>query len=185
LGHHSSDNAIVAFDNVRVPYKNIIGEPDQGFTYQMIQFQEERLAVAAGVVPSLQRLLDETIEFCKQRQTFGKPLIDNQYIHFRLAELQVEIELFKSLFYETAARFEEGDDVTYTASILKYKAGKLCREVPDTCLQYFGGLGYSADMPISRAFRDFRLMSIAGGTDEIMLGIICKFMGTLPRRPKN
>lgn len=183
LGQHSSDTAIVAFDNVRVPYTNIIGDADQGFMYQMIQFQEERLCVAAGVGPALQRIIDQTIDYCRERYTFGRPLIENQSIHFRLAELQCELELFKSLFYEAAAKFQDGQDVTYLASILKYKAGQLCRQVPDTCLQFFGGLGYSAEMPISRAFRDLRLMSIAGGADEIMLGIICKYMGTLPKRP--
>jgi citronellyl-CoA dehydrogenase len=150
----------------------------------MIQFQEERLCVAAGVTTGLQRIIDQTIEFCKQRHTFGQPLIDNQSIHFHMAELQIELVLFKSLFYEAAAKFSDGEDVTFLASILKYKAGKLCRLVPDTCLQYYGGLGYSAQMPISRAFRDLRLMSIAGGTDEIMLGIICKYMGILPKRAK-
>lgn len=140
------------------------------------------LIAAPLLVGTFQTILDSTIEYCRQRKAFGKSIIDNQSIHFRLAELQTEVELFKALSYQTAERFKDGEDVTYHASMLKLKGGRLARQLVDTCLQFYGAMGYSEEMLISRAYRDLRLLSIAGGTDEIMLNIICKFMGTLPSK---
>lgn len=112
-------------------------------------------------------------------------MLDNQVVHFRLAELRTEVEALRSLTYRAVADFMEGKDVTRLASMAKLKCGRLTREVSDTCLQYWGGMGYTADNPIARSFRDGRLISIGGGTDEIMLGIICKLEGTLPKRRKD
>ncbi|CAG2177754.1 unnamed protein product [Oppiella nova] len=182
MGLKCSDTAIVYFDDVRVPVKNIVGEEGQGFTYQMIQFQDERLCAATAAVAQMDRIVNETIEYCRQRKTFGSPLIDNQVIHFTLAELKTEIELLRSTVYRAADAFISGENVTYLASIAKLKAGRLSREVSDKCLQYYGGMGYTKEMLISRAFRDSRALSIAGGTDEIMLGIICKFLDILPKK---
>ena len=115
---------------------------------------------------------------------FGQPLINNQVIHFRLAELQTEIECLRALVYQATEQYVAGKDVTQLASMAKLKAGRLGREVTDACLQYWGGMGYMWDNPVARAYRDVRLVSIGGGADEIMLGIICKLMGTLPgKRP--
>ena len=131
-------------------------------------------------VGTFQAILDSTIDYCRQRKAFGRSIIDNQAIHFRLAELQTEVELFKALCYQTAERFKDGEDVTYHASMIKLKGGRLARQLVDSCLQFYGAMGYAEEMLISRAYRDLRLLSIAGGTDEIMLQIISKFMGTLP-----
>ena len=147
---------------------------------QMMQFQEERMWGAANVIKALENCIDKTIEYCRERKTFGQPLINNQYIHFRLAELQTEVEALRALTYQACELHIEGKDVTKLASMAKLKAGRLGREVTDTCLQYWGGNGYMWDNPLSRAYRDVRLVSIGGGADEIMLGIICKLMGTLP-----
>ena len=105
-------------------------------------------------------------------------------IHFRLAELQTEIELLRSLVYRAAEDYVGGADVTKLASMAKLKAGRLAREVSDACLQYWGGMGFMWDNVASRAYRDTRLMSIGGGADEIMLGIICKLEGTLPGKAR-
>jgi citronellyl-CoA dehydrogenase len=180
IGMHSSDTAQLFFDNVRVPQKNLIGQEGMGFMLQMLQFQEERLYGAAGALRSLDRLIDQTIDYTRQRQTFGKPILSNQVVHFRLAELRTEVEALRSLTYRAVESYVSGKDVTRLASMAKLKAGRLHREVADTCLQYWGGMGYTADNPISQAFRDGRLVSIGGGADEIMLGIICKYEGTLP-----
>ena len=88
MGMNSSDTGLIFFDNVKVPVKNVIGNIGEGFVYQMLQFQEERLAAAAGSLTPLQVVLDETIEYTRSRMAFGKPILDNQYVHFRLAELQ-------------------------------------------------------------------------------------------------
>jgi citronellyl-CoA dehydrogenase len=180
LGMHASDTAQIHFDNVRVPQKYLIGEEGKGFTYQMLQFQEERLWAGARNLIGLQRLIDETIEYTRTRVAFGKPILDNQVVHFRLAELATEVELLRSLCYRAAGLYLQGQDVTKLASMLKLKSGRLGREVTDSCLQYWGGMGYMNETRISRAFRDVRLGSIGGGADEIMLTIICKLMGTLP-----
>ncbi|OYU45761.1 MAG: acyl-CoA dehydrogenase [Burkholderiales bacterium PBB4] len=180
IGMHSSDTAQLFFDNVRVPQRNLIGQEGMGFMLQMLQFQEERLYGAAGSLRSLDNLIDQTIAYTRERKTFGQPIIHNQVVHFRLAELRTEVEALRSLTYRAVESYVGGKDVTKLASMAKLKAGRLSREVADTCLQYWGGMGFTADNPISQAFRDSRLISIGGGADEIMLGIICKFEGTLP-----
>lgn len=174
LGHHSSDTAQIFFEDVRIPAKNIVGEEGMGFVYQMLQFQVERLVAAISCVPSLERMIKETLEYCQQRKVFGRPLSKNQVIQFRLAELQTEVEALRSLGYRAAALLMAGENVTELASMAKLKAGRLSREVADSCLQYWGGMGYTEEMPMAKAFRDARLLSIAGGADEIMLTIIAK-----------
>jgi citronellyl-CoA dehydrogenase len=182
IGMHSSDTAQLFFDNVRVPRKNLIGQEGLGFTFQMLQFQEERLWGAAGSLRTLDRLIDQTIDYTRERKAFGKSILDNQVVHFRLAELRTELEALRALTYRAVEAYIGGKDVTKLASMAKLKCGRLSREVADSCLQYWGGMGFTADNPISQAFRDGRLISIGGGADEIMLGIICKLEGTLPSK---
>jgi citronellyl-CoA dehydrogenase len=182
IGMMASDTAQIFFEDVRVPQRYRIGEEGMGFTYQMLQFQEERLWAAASSIESLMRNIDDTIEYLRQRHAFGAPLIERQAIHFRLAELKTEVECLRALTYRAVEKYVAGEDVTELASMAKLKAGRLSREVPDACLQYWGGMGFTWDNPLSRAYRDGRLASIGGGADEVMLGIICKYMGTLPRQ---
>ena len=184
IGMHSSDTAQLFFDNVRVPRRNLIGQEGLGFTFQMLQFQEERLWGAAGTLRSLDRLIDQTIDYTRQRRAFGKSILDNQVVHYRLAELRTEVEALRALTYRAVEMYVSGKDVTKLASMAKLKSGRLSREVADSCLQYWGGMGYAADNPISQAFRDSRLISIGGGADEVMLGILCKLEGTLPGRTR-
>lgn len=184
LGMRSSETAQVFFDDVRVPQRYRIGHEGAGFMMQMLQFQEERLFGAANIIKGLELCVDQTIEYTRQRHTFGQPVINNQAVHFRLAELQTEIEALRALVYQATEQYIKGRDVTKLASMAKLKAGRLGREVTDSCLQYWGGMGFTWDNPISRAYRDVRLVSIGGGADEIMLGIICKMMGTLPGKKK-
>lgn len=183
IGMWSSDTAQIFFDDVRVPQRNLIGEEGKGFTYQMKQFQEERLSAAARRITVLDMCINETIEYTRNRVAFGRPILDNQVVHYRLAELKTEVELLRSLVYRAADTYIEGNDMTQLASMAKLKVGRLCREITDSCLQYWGGMGFTLDNPVSRAFRDLRLISIGGGADEVMLQIICKNMGTLPKRP--
>jgi citronellyl-CoA dehydrogenase len=181
LGMWSSDTAQLYFDEVRVPQRYRIGEEGMGFTYQMQQFQEERLFAAAQWT-ALDRILRETIAYTKERQAFGQSILDNQYVHFRLAELKTEIEALRALVHDAATKLVAGEDVTMLASMAKLKVGRLGREVADGCLQFWGGMGYVWESNVSRLFRDIRLSSIGGGADEVMLGIISKTMGTLPRK---
>ncbi len=148
----------------------------------MQQFQEERICGAATVLVPMERGIQQTIEYTSERKAFGKPLLENQVIHFRLAELQTEIEALRALIYRAVEMYVDGEDMTQLASMAKLKAGRLVREVGDSCLQYFGGMGFMNETPISRLYRDGRLLSIGGGADEIMIGIIAKYMGILPKR---
>jgi citronellyl-CoA dehydrogenase len=177
---NSSDTAQIFFDDVRVPQRHVIGQEGLGFTFQMLQFQEERLWGAANSLRTLDRMIDQTIEYTRTRKTFGRPILDNQYVHFRLAELRTEVECLRALTYAAVDDYATGKDVTRLASMAKLKCGRLTREISDSCLQFWGGMGYTMDNPISRAWRDGRLVSIGGGADEIMLGIIAKLEGTLP-----
>lgn len=180
MGMRSSDTAQIHFDEVRVPKRNRIGEEGKGFVYQMVQFQEERLWGAAACLKSHEKTIQDTIEYTRSRKAFGKPLLDNQVIHFRLAELQTEVELLRSLVYRAAEQLVAGEDVTHLATMAKLKAGRLGRELPDACLQFWGGMGFMNETLVTRSYRDSRLTSIGGGADEVMLGILCKAMGTLP-----
>jgi citronellyl-CoA dehydrogenase len=180
LGMRASDTAQIFFDGVRVPKRNRIGEEGKGFTYQMMQFQEERLWAAASCLKGHEYIIAETIAYARQRKAFGHSILDNQVVHFKLAELQTEVELLRSLVYRTAEAMIGGADMTQLATMAKLKAGQLGRELPSACLQYWGGMGYMNETPVSRAFRDSRLAAIGGGADEVMLTILCKGMGTLP-----
>ena len=140
---------------------------------------------AANSLTMLDKLIDATIDYARERKVFGKPVLDNQIVHFRLAELRTEVEALRSLTWRAVEDYVAGKDVTKLASMAKLKCGRLIREVADSCLQYWGGMGYTWDNPLSRALRDGRLVSIGGGADEIMLGIICKLEGTLPPKKKD
>jgi citronellyl-CoA dehydrogenase len=182
MGMHSSDTAELHFEDVRVPARYLIGEEGMGFTYQMMQFQEERLYAASGATTGQRRAIEETIKYTGQRIAFGKPILHNQVVHFRLAELLTEVEALQALTWKAIEIHVGGGDCTMLASMAKLKCGRLNREVTDACLQYWGGMGFMDESSISRRYRDSRLTSIGGGADEVMLGIICKYMGILPGR---
>jgi citronellyl-CoA dehydrogenase len=185
LGMRASDTAQIHFDNVRVPQRYLIGEEGMGFTYQMRQFQEERLWAAGAGLMKMERAIRMTVEYTAERQAFGKSILDNQVVHFRLAELETKVELLRSLVYRAVEEYINGAEVTQLASMAKLTAGRLLREVSDGCLQYWGGMGYMTESEISRMYRDGRLSSIGGGADEVMLSIICKGMGILPGQKRN
>ncbi|HUS25309.1 MAG TPA: acyl-CoA dehydrogenase family protein [Candidatus Binatia bacterium] len=177
LGQRSSDTAIVFLDEVRVPVRHLIGEEGKGFVYQMLQFQEERLFLAASILVSLDRCIAETATYAGQRKAFGGPILQNQYVHFRLAELKTEVEACRALLYRATQELVAGRDVTLLASMAKLKTARVAREVTDGCLQYWGGQGFMWENPISQYYRDLRLHSIGGGADEVMLQIIAKNLG--------
>lgn len=182
LGNHASDTAILTFEDMRVPQANRIGEEGFGFMLQMRQFQRERLAGCLMSTAGMEKIIRLTIAYCRERQAFGKPLIDNQVIHFRLCELLTEVEALRQLNYHCVRLLVAGEDVTKEVSMAKLKAGRLAREVADSCLQFHGGMGYVEEYPMARYFRDARLLSIGGGADEVMLGIIAKYENILPGR---
>ncbi len=177
LGMRSSDTAQVFLDDVVVPQRYLIGEEGKGFIYQMMQFQEERLAATAICIKGLENCIRNTIDYTSQRQAFGKPLLENQIINMSLAEMQMEVEALRALTYRACELYINDEDPTLLASYAKLKAGKLSKTIPNECLQFWGGMGYMWDNPVGRAMRDMRLTSIGGGADEVMLGIIGKQLG--------
>lgn len=178
FGMWSSDTAQIFFDEVRVPVRHRIGEEGMGFIYQMKQFQEERLDGAARRLACMD-LIDETADYLRQRIAFGKPLLDNQFIQYKLAELKTELEALRALTYRATLAYVKGEDVTELASMAKLKAGRLGREIADWCMQFQGGMGYTWDNRVSRAYRDYRLGSIGGGADEVMMMVIARKMGLM------
>ena len=183
IGMDSSDTGLIYFDDVRVPQHYAIGQEGMGFTYQMLQFQEERLWAAANSIQSLINCIDWTVEWARERQLFGGRLLDNQWVYFKLTELKTEVEALRALTYRACDLYIGGQDVTQLASMAKLKAGRLMRLVPDACLQFWGGMGYTKENLVARMYRDGRLASIGGGADEVMMGIIAKTMGIHPGKP--
>ena len=176
LGLRTSDTAPVYFDNVCVPQRFRIGKEGDGFKMQMEQFQEERLFISASILVAMDNCIDKTIEYCVDRKAFGKRIIDNQAIQFRLSELKTEVEAVRSLVYRACQNYVSGEDVTLLASMAKLKSSRLVREVADTCVQFYGGMGFTWENQASKLYRDGRMNSIGGGTDEIMLRIISKYL---------
>ncbi|MBW8468399.1 MAG: acyl-CoA dehydrogenase family protein [Thiobacillus sp.] len=177
IGMNSSDTGLLFFDEVRVPQRYRIGAEGAGFIYQMQQFQEERLWAAASCIQSLNNCIQWTVDYAQERQLFGATLADQQWVQFKLAEMKTEVESLRALTYQACEHYVAGEDVTEWATMAKLKAGRLNRLVPDTCLQFWGGMGYTWENKVSRMFRDGRLASIGGGADEVMLGILSKTMG--------
>ena len=184
IGMNSSDTGLIYFDEVRVPQRYRIGQEGAGFIYQMQQFQEERLWCAASTLQSLTNCIEWTVEWAQERKLFGASLADQQWVQFKLAELKTEIESLRALTYLACERYIAGEDVTEWATMAKLKAGRLNRTVPDTCLQFWGGMGFTWENKVSRMFRDGRLASIGGGADEVMLGILSKTMGIAKKSVK-
>ena len=177
IGMNSSNTGLLYFDEVRVPQRYRIGQEGAGFIYQMQQFQEERLWCAASTLQSLTNCIQWTIEWAQDRKLFGAALADQQWVQFKLAELKTEVESLRALTYLACERYVAGEDVTEWATMAKLKAGRLNRLVPDTCLQFWGGMGFTWENKVSRMYRDGRLASIGGGADEVMMGILAKTMG--------
>jgi len=178
IGMNASDTAQIFFDEVRVPQRNRIGEENKGFIYQMEQFQYERLWASLNNAAIFQRAIDITLEYTKDRHAFGRALSDNQWIGFKLAEMQTQVEALNALNWKGVEMLGAGQDATKIATMAKLMAGQLARTIPDGCLQFWGGMGYCDESEISRLYRDARLTAIGGGAEEIMLQILTKYMGT-------
>ncbi|WP_446666745.1 acyl-CoA dehydrogenase family protein [Flexivirga sp. B27] len=177
LGNRSSDTAELVFDDVRVPVANTIGEAGRGFQQQMVQFVVERMFAAYAAVGQCDKALEQTRQFVAERSVFGGTLASKQYVAFRLTELQAQVDLLRSHNRETCEARMAGEDITRMASVAKLTAGRLAREVADTCLQFHGGMGYIEETWTSRFFRDARIGSIGGGADEVMLQVLARLDG--------
>ena len=177
MGWRCSDTAELSFTGVRVPARNLVGEEGSGFLQIMLQFQSERLALATQAVATAQRCLDLTVQWVKDRETFGKPLVARQVVRHKVAEMA---RLTWAARVATRAAYDAwlstGDAVT-EVSMAKHTACAAADAVVDEAVQLFGGLGYMRESEVERHYRDARILRIGGGTDEIMLEVIGKRIG--------
>ena len=177
LGMWASDTGLLTFTDCRVPVANTIGEVGHGFQQQMSQFVKERMWANYSTPPAVDRALRRTADYLRERVVFGKPLLKNHYLQYKLAELAAENDLLRHYNYACADAFMRGEDTTKYATVAKIKAGRLVREVADWCLQFHGGIGYMADTWTTRFMRDTRLYGIGGGSDETMLQVLARLEG--------
>jgi alkylation response protein AidB-like acyl-CoA dehydrogenase len=177
MGMHSSDTGELAFEDVRVPAENVLGEAGKGFYHISWELQGERLVAAAGCVASCERMFEKTLDYAKERQAFGRPIGRFQAIRHKFAEMATKIEAAKQLTYATAWRFAHGEYPVREITEAKLFSSRVACEVADECVQIFGGYGYMKEYEIERAYRDVRLNRIGAGTDEIMLEVIGRSYG--------
>lgn len=180
LGNRSSDTAELVFEDARVPMDNVIGEVGRGFQQQMEQFQSERLIANYIAVGHMALALDRTAAYLRERTVRGRPLLANQYVQFRLAELDAQVDMLRHYNYAAAEAVQRGEDATRFATVGKLMAGRLARAVADACIQFHGGIGYMEETWTARYFRDTRLLSIGGGADEVMLEVLARRGGYTP-----
>lgn len=177
VGNHCSDTAELAFENCRVPAENLLGEENHGFYYQMRNFQNERLVACIGAISGAELLLQQTIEYVKQREAFGKPVSKFQVTRHKIVDLATLIEAGKALTYDVVDKAARGEDAVKEISMAKIFIGDVVQKVNYECMQLHGGYGYVEEYRVARAFRDGRLLTIGGGTTEIMKEIVGKLMG--------
>jgi citronellyl-CoA dehydrogenase len=177
MGNHASDTAELSFEDCRIPARYLLGEENHGFYYIMMNFQGERLIAAISAAAGAQQCLDETIRYTQERTVFGKPILKFQVWRHTFAELATEIEAARWLGYRAVDLFNRKQDAVKEITMAKLFAGELACKVADRCLQAHGGFGYAEEFPISRYYRDVRLITIGGGTSEIMKEILSKRMG--------
>jgi alkylation response protein AidB-like acyl-CoA dehydrogenase len=182
LGMRSSDTAELVLNDVRVPSDALLGAEGKGFPQIMWELQGERLIGVAGSVAGAQLAMERTLEYAKERRAFGRPIGSFQVNRHKFAEMATEIEAARQLTYDTALAWERGEYPVKQISMAKLFGGIVVNEVMNTCLQVFGGAGYSTDLWIERAWRDSRLLRIGGGTDEVMREIISRSMGVVGGR---
>ncbi|KAB1116688.1 acyl-CoA dehydrogenase family protein [Micromonospora aurantiaca] len=177
LGWHCSDTAELSFVDVRVPVTSRVGPEDTGFLAIMQQFANERLSLATQAYATAQRCVDLAVQWCRDRQTFGRPLVGRQVVRHKLAEMHSRTDAARAYVHDVAERVAAGQPVVTEVAMAKNVAVATCDWVVDAALQLHGGFGYMRDAEVERHYRDARLLGIGGGTTEIMNEIIAKGMG--------
>jgi alkylation response protein AidB-like acyl-CoA dehydrogenase len=177
IGLKAQDTAELFFDDVRVPVANLLGEPGQGFIYLMEKLPQERLAIAVVAAAACETTLASTLEYCKSRTAFGRPIGSFQNSRFVLAEMATETQLARVFVDRCIEEHLEGQLSIEDAAMAKWWTTELQKRVVDQCLQLHGGYGYMSEYPIAKAYLDTRIQTIYGGTTEIMKEIIGRTMG--------
>ena len=176
IGNLASDTALLFFEDCRIPARYLLGEENQGLYHVMTNFQGERLVAAIGAVAGMQQLVDESLRYGNERGAFGKPLIKYQVWKHKFVEHLTGIEAARWLTYRACDLFNRKEAAVKEISMAKLFAGDLMQKVVYDCQQFHGGMGYVVETPVARAFRDARLLTIGGGTSEIMKEIIAKLV---------
>jgi acyl-CoA dehydrogenase len=178
MGWLCSDTAELSYVDVRVPVANLVGEENQGFAQIAQNFVSERIGLAVQAYSSAQRCLDLAVEWCRMRETFGRPLIGRQTVQHTLADMARRIEVARTYTRQVAVRAAAGEtNLVLEACFAKNTAVETGAFVADRAVQLHGGLGYMREAEIERQYRDMRILGIGGGTDEILTGLAAKLMG--------
>ena len=177
LGQAAADTSELFFEDCRVPVNNLVGDEGRGFVQLMQQLPQERLNIAQAAVVEIERALAMTLDFVRERKAFGKRILDFQNTRFKLAECKTEALIARTFVDQCLTRHLAGELDAATASMAKYWVTEKQNQIIDTCLQLHGGAGYMEEYPISRMYRDARVQSIYGGTNEIMKGLIGRTLG--------
>jgi len=177
LGTRAVDSCELSFENCRIPQRYLLGEENQGFYYLMNNFQGERVAAGVMAYAGSTLQLRDALRYGEERSAFGRPIIKYQWWRHKFAEHLAAIEAARALTYTAVAKMVDGENPTREVSMAKLFAGELAQKVAYDCMQFHGGYGYIEEYDICRAFRDTRLITIGGGTSEVMREIICKWEG--------
>jgi len=173
LGQSAADTSEMFFEDCRVPLDNLLGEAEgKGFIQLMNQLPQERLNIAQAAVVEMERAIEVTLEFVKQRKAFGKRILDFQNTRFKLAEAKTEALIARTFVDQCLIKHIDGKLDAATASMAKYWCTQKQNEIVDECLQLHGGAGYMDEYEISRMYKDARVQKIYGGTNEIMKELI-------------
>ena len=174
MGWHASDTGELAFEDCRVPAANLIGEEGRGFYGIMENFQMERLMMAIWGHEVAQMAYEESVKYARERQAFGKPLTGFQVTRHKLVDMATKIAVAREFNYRVAAKMQAGENIVAEVSMAKNFACEVCDQVVDEAVQIHGGYGYAREYLVERLYRDSRILSLGGGTTEIMKEIISK-----------
>ena len=177
VGWHSQDTAELYFTDCRIPKANRLGDKGTGFLKLMMKLQQERLVCVIGAVAAAEYMIEITIQYCKERTAFGRPLTKFQNTQFEIVEMSTEARLGRTFVDKLIADHMEGKNIVVDVSMAKYWTTEMASRTADRCMQLFGGYGYCEEYPIARAWRDIRVTRIFAGTNEIMKTIAARFMG--------
>lgn len=177
IGWHSQDTAELFFTDCRVPKANRLGTKGGGFIMLMEKLQQERLVCCVGAVTAAENILNLTVQYCKERTAFGRPISKFQHSQFKIVEMATQVKLGRTFVDKLIVDHMEGKDVVLEVSMAKYWVTEMAMRVIDGCLQLHGGYGYCEEYPVARAWRDMRVFLIFAGTNEIMKEIVAKRLG--------
>jgi acyl-CoA dehydrogenase len=179
MGWRSSDTAELSYTDVRVPAANLIGSENSGFAQIGAAFVSERVGLAAQAYASAQRCLDLTVEWCRNRETFGRPLISRQQVQNTLAEMARRTDVARVYTHNLVERQLSGDDADLITQVCfaKNTAVEAGEWVANQAVQLFGGMGYMTESEVERQYRDMRILGIGGGSTEILTALAAKTLG--------